>query len=108
MSLKRTTPRNKYIGQTSRPDYISYPNGQKTVFDYFGTAGDLRLKIIHNLKVGTNPASTLSRFDYTYSPDGEMNGVSALGFTYSGSPKASGSGFGVRLRGQSQITDIHL
>jgi YD repeat-containing protein len=61
-----------YIGQTNRPDSVSYPNGQKTTFDYFGSTGDLRLKTIHNLKVGTNNTSTLSRFDYTYSPSGEI------------------------------------
>ena len=61
-----------YVGDTERPDYINYPNGQKTSFSYFGTSGDNRLQTITHLASGTNPASILSKFDYTYQPDGNI------------------------------------
>ncbi len=63
---------HSYIGDTQRTDSINYPNGQKTSFDYFSTSGDNRLKTIHHLANASNPASTLSKFDYTYLKDGNI------------------------------------
>ncbi|QIF02262.1 RHS repeat-associated core domain-containing protein [Roseimicrobium sp. ORNL1] len=61
-----------YVAETERLADVEYPNGQKTLFDYFNAVGDHRLKTSENLGDGTNPASTLSRFDYTYTPNGNL------------------------------------
>jgi hypothetical protein len=45
-----------------------YANGQGVSFSYFGTSNDLRLQTILN----TNTSGTLSRFDYTYDADGQI------------------------------------
>ena len=60
-----------YVGATGRLDYVNLPNGQKTSFDYFPASGDNRLKTINHLTSAT-AGSTISRFDYTYSPDGSI------------------------------------
>lgn len=57
-----------HMGQSSRADYIDYPNGQKIDYDYFGSSGDFLLKQIKNLAPGVAPA-VLSQFDYTYRQD---------------------------------------
>lgn len=62
-----------YVGATGRLDYLTYPNGQKTSFGYFPSTEDNRLQTIHHLANGANPASTLSRFDYTYPEDGAIS-----------------------------------
>ncbi len=62
-----------YVGATDRLDYVNFPNGQKTSFDYFPAAGDYRLKTINHLASASNPASTISRYDYTFSPDGSIS-----------------------------------
>jgi RHS repeat-associated protein len=54
---------------TSRVGTISYPNGQSTVYNYFGNTGDERLSEIKNL----NPSTTvLSQNDYTYNAVGTI------------------------------------
>ena len=62
-----------YVGDTERPDYITYPNGQKTSFGYFGTSGDNRLQTITHLANGANPTSILSKFEYSYLSDGNIS-----------------------------------
>ncbi len=64
---------HSYVGATDRPDHIDYPYGQKTSFGYFGNTGDNRLQTITHLASGSNPASVLSKFDYYYQPDGNIN-----------------------------------
>jgi RHS repeat-associated protein len=64
-----------YVGESSRLDYVSYPNGQKTDYDYYGATADHRLKQIKNLADGTNPASVLSQFDYTFFDDGKIHTI---------------------------------
>jgi RHS repeat-associated protein len=60
---------NAYVGGTSRIATNFYPNGQRTEFSYFPTNNDLRLQTIWNRK---SNGDTISRFDYTYDPDGEI------------------------------------
>jgi RHS repeat-associated protein len=55
---------------TNRVGSLSYPNGQSTVYNYFGNTGDERLQEIKNLKTTTGPV--LSQDDYTYSADGKI------------------------------------
>src|SRR5437867_3077301 len=60
---------NVYAGTTDRILTNFYPNGQKTVFSYYGTNADLRLQTIWNL----SPSGvTLSKFDYTYDADAQI------------------------------------
>jgi RHS repeat-associated protein len=60
---------NTYVGATLRLNSVAYPNGQGASFSYFGTNNDLRLQTILN----TNSAgSTISKFDYTYDADGQI------------------------------------
>lgn len=60
---------NAYVAQTERLQEILYPNGQKTTFGYFPTSGDHRLQTIHHF---ANATDTLSRYDYTYTPSGNI------------------------------------
>ncbi len=61
---------NTYVGATTRISTNFYPNGQKTVFSYYGNTNDQRLQTIRNLKSnGTN----ISKFDYTYDADGQIS-----------------------------------
>lgn len=60
---------NVYFGATERIATSFYPNGQKTVFSYYGTNDDLRLQTIWNQKPD---GSTLSKFDYAYDADGQI------------------------------------
>jgi RHS repeat-associated protein len=58
-----------YDGVTGRPLAVTYPNGQQTTYAYFGNAGGHRLQEIWNKKPD---GSTLSKFDYTYEPVGNI------------------------------------
>jgi RHS repeat-associated protein len=58
-----------YDGPTSRVASVAYPNGQTSTYSYFGNSDDRRLQTIHHkFPDGT----TLSKFDYTYSADGDI------------------------------------
>jgi RHS repeat-associated protein len=58
-----------YDGHTGRRSSVAYPNGQTTVYSYFDDQHDFRLQTIHH----KNPsAATLSKFDYTYDPIGNI------------------------------------
>ncbi|MBS2013202.1 MAG: hypothetical protein JST00_09960, partial [Deltaproteobacteria bacterium] len=41
-----------FVGQTSRPSTVSYPNGMQVLYDYFGATGDFLLKQIKNMSAG--------------------------------------------------------
>jgi RHS repeat-associated protein len=60
---------NTYVGVTARLSTMTYPNGQLLTNTYFGNTGDERLQEI--LNQGTN-TSTISKFDYTYDAEGEI------------------------------------
>ncbi len=60
---------NSYVGDTFRLSSVSYPNGQGSSFSFFDTNNDLRLQTILN----TNSSNAvISRFDYTYDADGQI------------------------------------
>jgi RHS repeat-associated protein len=60
---------NVYVGTTARIATNFYPNGQRTVFSYYGNTNDDRLQQIQNLLPnGTN----LSSFAYAYDADGQI------------------------------------
>jgi RHS repeat-associated protein len=68
-----------YIGTTGRLQSVDYPNGQRTAYDYWPATTpaqpgncDFRLKQIANFGQGIEPATLLSRFDYTYDPAGNI------------------------------------
>jgi len=58
-----------YVGQTTRIQSITAPNGQSTTFGYLPNTGDRRLQEIHNQKTG---AVTISKFNYTYDVVGNI------------------------------------
>ena len=58
-----------YAGVTNRLTSVTYPNGQTSSYSYFGNSGDRRLQTIHHQ---TSAPTTLSKFDYTYSPGGNI------------------------------------
>ena len=58
-----------YVGATARVASMAYPNGQSAGYDYFPNLGDRRLKQILNKRPG---GAALSKFDYTYDPEGEI------------------------------------
>jgi RHS repeat-associated protein len=60
---------NTYVGGTTLISTNFYPNGQKTMFSYLSVTNDERLQEIWN-KNSTN--GTLSKFDYTYTPAGQI------------------------------------
>jgi len=60
---------NEYVGVTGRIATNYYPNGQKSVFSYYGATNDFRLEQIQNLSPG---AQSLSTFSYTYDADGQI------------------------------------
>jgi RHS repeat-associated protein len=60
---------NEYVGVTGRIATNYYPNGQKTVFSYYGATNDFRLEQIQNLSPS---AQNLSTFSYTYDADGQI------------------------------------
>lgn len=58
-----------YVSQTGRVSSVTYPNDQTTFYSYFDDEHDFRLQTIHH----KNPsAATLSKFDYTYDPVGNI------------------------------------
>ena len=63
-----------YVAQTDRLDRVDFPNGARTQFDYFAAGMDHRLKQIKHLAVAANPASIVSKFDYTYDSEGQKVG----------------------------------
>ena len=56
---------NTYLGATALVTTNFYPNGQTTVFSYYGTNNNDRLQQIQNL---TPNGQNLSSFGYTYDP----------------------------------------
>jgi len=58
-----------YDGVTNRLVNIGYPNGQTTLLSYLPTNQEHRLADIHNKLTG---ATTLSRFQFGYAPDGTV------------------------------------
>jgi len=58
-----------YVGATARPAGVSYPNGHGVSLAYLGTNNDLRVQTILNTNAS---GGTVSRFDYTYDPDGQI------------------------------------
>jgi RHS repeat-associated protein len=60
---------NVYLHATGLISTNFYPNGQQTVFTYYGTNNDLRLQQIQNLMPN---GQNLSAFSYAYDPDGQI------------------------------------
>jgi len=60
---------NSFVNTTFRPSSVNYPNGQSTLFSYYGATNDFRLQQIQHLKPDS---SQLSLFSYTYDTDGEI------------------------------------
>jgi hypothetical protein len=59
-----------YVGTTGRPATVTYPNGQKTTYSYYGNLGDHRLQQISHDKATAGPA--LSQFDHAYDAVGNI------------------------------------
>jgi len=57
-----------YVGQSSRLDYVDYPNGMKTDYTYTNVNGDHLIQQIQHLNGAGTPA-VISQFDYTYRQD---------------------------------------
>ena len=60
---------NTYVGGTTLVSTNFYPNGQKTVLNYFSITNDERLAEIWNQN---NTNGTISKFDYAYDPVGNI------------------------------------
>jgi len=60
---------NTYVDSTARVSTNFYPNGQKTVFSYYGTTNSERLQQIQNL---TSNGQNLSTFAYAYDAEGDI------------------------------------
>jgi len=60
---------NVYLDATALVTTNFYPNGQQTVFSYYGTNNDERLQQIQNLTPG---GQNLSSFSYAYDSNGEI------------------------------------
>jgi RHS repeat-associated protein len=60
---------NTYVNTTFRLSSVDYPNGQKTVFNYLANTNDQRLEEIKHL---TSASNIISKFNYTYDPDGQI------------------------------------
>ena len=60
-----------YYGPTARVRKVQYPNGQQVEYKYYGTLGDFRLRSLYNADAS---GANLSRFDYKYSPQGNITG----------------------------------
>ena len=58
-----------YDGVTQRLHALSYPSGQSTIYGYFDNLHDRRLQTLQNL---TPTAANLSRHDYTYDSEGQI------------------------------------
>ncbi len=59
---------NAYVGVTGRISTNYYPNGQQSVFSYYGSTNDFRLQQIQHSTLNSN----LSTFSYTYDADGQI------------------------------------
>jgi RHS repeat-associated protein len=59
-----------YDGVTPRLQRLSYPNTVRAEYSYFGNTQDRRLQTLRN-STG-NGTTTLSQFDYTYDPEGQI------------------------------------
>jgi len=76
-----------FAGHSARVASVTYPTAQTSTYSYFDDEGDFRLQTIHH----KNPsAATLSKFDYTYDPVGniltwrqERAGAAAKRYTFS-------------------------
>ncbi len=60
---------NTYVGGTALLSTNFYPNGQKIVLSYLGITNDERLAEVWNQN---GAGGTISKFDYTYDPVGNM------------------------------------
>lgn len=60
---------NLFVGATARVATNYFPNGQQTIFSYYGNTNDARLQQIQNL---TPSGQNLSTFAYTYDADGQI------------------------------------
>jgi RHS repeat-associated protein len=58
-----------YDGVSERVASVQYPNGQSSVFAWFGNTGDRRLQTLHHKRPG---GATLSKSDYTYDTAGHL------------------------------------
>ena len=58
-----------YDGTSPRLASVLYPNGQSTLYTYFGNLNDHRLQTIEHRRMG---GATLSKFDYTYDVAGNI------------------------------------
>jgi RHS repeat-associated protein len=58
-----------YVDATRRPETVTHPNGQSTEYDYFPNYGDKRLMRLWHKKPG---GATLSKFDFTYDGEGQI------------------------------------
>ena len=71
-----------YDNVTSRVIAVTYPNGQTSNYSYYDNFADHRLQTLQNLAVDF---STLSEFDYTYDPEGQIQTLGkALGGNQTG------------------------
>ena len=71
-----------YVGQSSRIDYLDYPNGMKTDYTYTNVSGDHLIQQIRHLNSAGTPA-VISQFDYTYRQDRNIDTWTA---TQNGAP----------------------
>jgi len=81
--------------------YVNYPNGQKTIYDYYTEAQSSRLATIANQDVNNQ---ILSRFNYQYSPNGSITqwakqlgeGIEpvTMGMTYDRTDQLTGATYG--------------
>jgi RHS repeat-associated protein len=89
---------NKYIGVTARLNKMTYPNGQTLTNTYFGNSGDRRLQEILNRASG---GSTISKFDYTYDAEGEIQSwAQQMGTT--------NNAYGLQYDAASQLVDATM
>ena len=58
-----------YVGVTARLHALNYPSGQSTTYGYFDNLHDRRLQTLENL---TPTAANLSRHEYTYDAQGQI------------------------------------
>ncbi len=60
---------NTYVRNTGRLAEVKYPNGIRTLFNYFDNLREQRLEAITNLAPN---AQVISRFNYLYTPAGQI------------------------------------
>ena len=76
-----TTPPGAFVfhfrGASDHLDYVDYPNGQRTTYDYYGDPKNQRLKeILHTFPASQTPPLldlTISHFRYDYDRRGNIN-----------------------------------